>query len=84
MPKYTRTQKDKVARKLHELMSYMAIVILHTTKKIIEPSTEPSLKEFEIDVLDNIEMTAQLLYDDLSPDQKKFLRKLASNVLEEL
>jgi hypothetical protein len=82
--RYTKAQKERVARKLHELMSYITIVIMHTTQKIVDSRTSNKLRDQEVEILDNIQYTAQTLYEDLEPEQKKFLNKLANNVLDEL
>lgn len=85
MPKrYTKSQKDRIARKLHELISYVTIVTLHTTRMIVEKDVNPETREFEIETLNTIEATANTLYDDLNDEQHQFLRKLAGNILSEL
>lgn len=82
--KYTKKQKEILARKLHELLSYQSIVILHTSEMIMRPNLDENKRQEEIEILSNIEMTAQQVYDDLDDEQRRYLRKLAANILNEL
>ena len=82
--KYTKKQKEILARKLHELLSYQSIVILHTSEMIMRQNLDENKRQEEIEILSNIEMTAQQVYDDLDDEQRRYLRKLAANILNEL
>ena len=72
--KYTKKQKEILARKLHELLSYQSIVILHTSEMIMRPNLDENKRQEEIEILSNIEMTAQQVYDDLDDEQRRSLR----------
>lgn len=82
--KYTKKQREILARKLHELLSYQSIVILHTSEMIMRQNLDENKRQEEIEILSNIEITAQQVYDDLDDEQRRYLRKLAANILNEL